>query len=31
MVIITQASLFDFQITGRLDVTIPFVACGAAE
>jgi hypothetical protein len=31
MLIITQASLCESQIIGRLDVTIPFVACDAAE
>ena len=31
MLIITKAVLLGSQITARLDVTIPFVACGAAE
>ena len=31
MLIITKAVLFDSQITARIDVTILFVACGAAE
>jgi hypothetical protein len=31
MLVITQTFLFDSQITGRPDVTISFLACGAAE